>query len=86
MPQKKNPDALELKMAVSLSGDRDLLDIADFPLVSRQASNPMAAQAIDIPDDGIHFNTMISDLEKRLILQSLEAAKGNKKRPLPSFT
>ena len=69
-----------MEMAVSLSGDRDLLDIADFPLVSRQASNPMAAQAIDIPDDGIHFNTMISDLEKRLILQSLEAAKGNKKR------
>jgi len=31
---EKEFDALELKMAVSLSGDRDLLDIADFPLVS----------------------------------------------------
>jgi DNA-binding NtrC family response regulator len=69
-----------VEMAVALSGDRNLLDVEDFPIVSRQASSAAAFQSIEIPDDGIHFNTMISDLEKRLILQSLQAANGNKKR------
>jgi len=69
-----------VEMAVALSGDRILLDMPDFPVVSRQSSAAAQFQAIEIPDDGIHFNTMISDLEKRLILQSLQAARGNKKR------
>ena len=69
-----------IEMAVALSGDRILLDMPDFPLVSRQSSAAAQFQSIAIPDDGIHFNTMISDLEKRLILQSLDLARGNKKR------
>jgi DNA-binding NtrC family response regulator len=69
-----------VEMAVALSGDRDLLDVEDFPVVSRQASTTTAFQSLEIPDDGIHFNTMISNLEKRLILQSLQVAGGNKKR------
>ena len=67
-------------MAVSLSGDRDLLDLEDFPVVSKRAPGAEPFQSIDIPDDGLSFNTMISDLEKRLILQSLAVAGGNKKR------
>jgi two-component system, NtrC family, response regulator AtoC len=69
-----------VEMAVALSGDRDLLDLQDFPVVSRQPSTAAQSQSIEIPDDGLHFNTMISDLEKRLILQSLQVARGNKKR------
>ncbi|MBN2241180.1 MAG: sigma-54-dependent Fis family transcriptional regulator [Acidobacteria bacterium] len=69
-----------VEMAVALSGDRAVLDMEDFPVVSKPAESPKSLQAIDIPDDGIHFNTMISDLEKRLILQSLEVARGNKKK------
>jgi two-component system, NtrC family, response regulator AtoC len=69
-----------MEMAVALSGDRDLLDLEDFPVVSRPASKNAPFNAIDIPDDGVHFNTMISELEKRLILQSLQVARGNKKR------
>jgi DNA-binding NtrC family response regulator len=69
-----------MEMAVSLSGDTDLLDLEDFPLVARQASVDAAFQTIEIPDDGINFNTMVSDLEKRLILQSLEVSGGNKKK------
>jgi two-component system response regulator AtoC len=72
--------ANSLEMAVALSGDRDLLDIEDFPVVSKPCSKQTAFQSIDIPDDGIHFNTMISELEKQLILQSLHVAQGNKKR------
>jgi DNA-binding NtrC family response regulator len=69
-----------VEMAVSLSGDRDLLDLEDFPVVACLSSATAAFQAIEIPDDGINFNTMVSDLEKRLILQSLETAQGNKKK------
>jgi two-component system response regulator AtoC len=69
-----------MEMAVALSGDRELLDVDDFPLVSRPSTSNAHFQAIEITDDGIHFNTMISELEKRLIVQSLEVARGNKKR------
>ena len=69
-----------IEMAVTLSGDRNVLDSEDFPVVSKPSAAMASFQAIEIPDDGIHFNTMISDLEKQLILQSLQAAGGNKKR------
>lgn len=69
-----------IEMAVALSGDRVVLDREDFPVVSKPAGSKTSFQTIDIPDDGIDFNTMISDLEKQLILQSLQAARGNKKR------
>jgi DNA-binding NtrC family response regulator len=68
------------EMAVALSGDRDLLDVEDFPAVSRLSTPNVPFASIDIPDDGVHFNTMVSDLEKKLILQSLHVARGNKKR------
>jgi DNA-binding NtrC family response regulator len=69
-----------VEMAVALSGDRDLLEVEDFPMASKPSERNAPFHSIDIPDDGIHFNTMISDLEKRLILQSLQVARGNKKR------
>jgi two-component system, NtrC family, response regulator AtoC len=69
-----------VEMAVALSGDRELLDVEDFPIVSRIPSSDTPFPSIDIPDDGVHFNTMISELERKLILQSLQVARGNKKR------
>jgi two-component system, NtrC family, response regulator AtoC len=69
-----------IEMAVALSGDRDLLDLNDFPVVARTATIKEPLPAIEIPGDGIHFNTVVSDLEKRLIIQSLEASGGNKKK------
>jgi two-component system response regulator AtoC len=69
-----------VEMAVALSGNRDILDMEDFPVVSKPANMKTSLQSIDIPDGGINFNTMISDLEKQLILQSLQVARGNKKR------
>ncbi len=69
-----------VEMAVTLSEDKELLDLEDFPIASKSAPKNSSLRAIDIPDDGIHFNAMISDLEKHLILQSLQVAQGNKKR------
>ncbi len=69
-----------VEMAVALSGNRDLLDLNDFASGSGISGRNALFQGIDIPDDGINFNTMISELEKRLILQSLQVSGGNKKR------
>ena len=69
-----------VEMAVALSGDRPVLDVEDFPVVSGLSAEDTSLQDIDIPEDGIHFNTMISDLERRLILQSLQVSGGNKKK------
>jgi DNA-binding NtrC family response regulator len=69
-----------VEMAVALSGDSPLLDVEDFPVISRLPGDKELLNSIEIPEDGVHFNTMISDLEKRLILQSLQASGGNKKK------
>jgi two-component system response regulator AtoC len=69
-----------VEMAVALSADRELLEAADFPLVTKSSNGDEIFRNIDIPEAGIDFNTLISDLERRLILQSLQVAHGNKKR------
>jgi len=69
-----------LEMAVTLSDDRELLDINDFPAICRPAKTVDPVSEIEFPDDGVNFNTVVSNLEKRLILQSLEVACGNKKK------
>jgi len=69
-----------VEMAVALSGDRDSLDVSDFPMAAGMRGDQAFFHSIDIPEDGLHFNTVISELEKRLILQSLRVAGGNKKR------
>jgi DNA-binding NtrC family response regulator len=69
-----------LEMAVALSEDRPLLDLADFPIVGVVGADEFDLQMINIPEDGLDFNTVVSDLERRLILRSLEATGGNKKR------
>jgi len=70
-----------VEMAVTLSDDRELLDMSDFPAIcrpARTAADPISE--IEFPDGGVNFNTVVSNLEKRLILQSLEVARGNKKK------
>jgi two-component system response regulator AtoC len=69
-----------VEMAVALSGDRELLATTDFPVVARTQENDEIFSNIDIPEEGVNFNTLISELERRLILQSLHATGGNKKR------
>ncbi|NWG12578.1 MAG: sigma-54-dependent Fis family transcriptional regulator [Acidobacteria bacterium] len=41
-----------VEMAVALSGDRLLLDLADFPMVECASSGEPVPQSIDIPEDG----------------------------------
>ncbi len=69
-----------VEMAVALSADRELLDKTDFPTVADSLDEDVLFDAIDIPNDGVDFNTLVSELEKRLIVKSLRATGGNKKR------
>ena len=69
-----------MEMAVTLSGQRELLDVNDFPAVCQTAKSAGTVSEIEFPNEGVNFNTVVSDLEKRLILQSLEVARGNKKK------
>jgi two-component system response regulator AtoC len=69
-----------VEMAVALSGDRLILDVADFPTVENARGEEFDLYRIDIPENGLDFNTVVSDLERRLILRSLEATGGNKKK------
>jgi transcriptional regulator with PAS, ATPase and Fis domain len=69
-----------VEMAVTLSDDRELLDVEDFPAACQSLKPVLPVSEIEFPNDGINFNTVVSDLEKRLILQSLEVARGNKKK------
>jgi len=69
-----------VEMAVALSGDRQFLDLADFPIVGETGTDGLDLHRIDIPEEGLDFNTVVSDLERRLILRSLEATGGNKKK------
>ncbi len=69
-----------VEMAVMLSGDRELLDLVDFPLVANPVEEDLTFSQIDLPEEGMNFNTVVSDLERKLILRSLEKAGGNKKR------
>jgi DNA-binding NtrC family response regulator len=69
-----------VEMAVALSGERELLDVSDFPVVAALRSEEPYLRNFDIPEEGVNFNTIISELERRLILQSLQVTRGNKKR------
>jgi DNA-binding NtrC family response regulator len=69
-----------LEMAVTLSGDREMLDMSDFPVACQPSKTVTPVSEVEFPNEGVNFNTVVSDLEKRLILQSLEVARGNKKK------
>ena len=69
-----------VEMAVALSGECEVLGVEDFPLVAKTLDEEMIFSGIDIPEEGVDFNTLVSELERRLILRSLQATGGNKKK------
>jgi DNA-binding NtrC family response regulator len=49
----------------------------DFPAFNAQSATP---QPMDLPAEGLDLNQVVSDVEKKLMLQSLQVTRGNKKR------
>jgi DNA-binding NtrC family response regulator len=56
--------------------------IESLPPVQEALSSlvPAAAPGLDLPSDGLDLNQVVSDMEKKLMLQSLQVTRGNKKR------
>ena len=67
-------------LAERLLNGQELVDalppMSDFPAFNMQS---VPAQA-DLPPEGLDLNQVVSDVEKKLMLQSLAATRGNKKR------
>ena len=68
-----------LERAITLIGERDEILPEDLPpeLLERGREDPFAE--IHVPDEGLPFNTIVSNLEKSLILKTLAKTSGNKK-------
>jgi transcriptional regulator with GAF, ATPase, and Fis domain len=69
-----------IEHAVALSGAEQALSTAMLP---QDITNPEFAStmpSVTIPDEGINFTSVVSQLERELILRSLEKTGGNKRR------
>ncbi len=72
-----------VQMAVALSGDRQILSIADFQSKQRHGSMQAArtksvAPLIEVSQAGLDFEAVVCDFERSLLTQALALTKGNK--------
>jgi len=49
----------------------------DFPAFNAQSAAPAP---MELPVEGLDLNQVVSEVEKKLMLQSLQVTRGNKKR------
>jgi len=69
-----------IERAVVVSRDRGTLEARDLALDVSAAAAGNGMANISIPEDGICFDSVVHQLEKQLILKSLERSGGNKKQ------
>ena len=65
-----------LEMAVILAGEREYLAPEDFPAIGGSQSD--FAPNVEIPDEGVDFNSLVSEFEKNLIMGGLKRAQGKR--------
>jgi len=63
---------------VALTGRRPAILPADLPTEIENQGALNFVPLIEIPDEGINFQDVVTDIERELILQSLRKTKGNK--------
>jgi DNA-binding NtrC family response regulator len=68
-----------IERAITLLGDRDEIQPVDLPPEITRRDREQLFGDIHVPDEGLSFNTVVSSLEKTLILKTLEKTGGNKK-------
>jgi DNA-binding NtrC family response regulator len=69
-----------IEHAVAMSGREQELVPAMLPEDVRAKQTPPSRAPVDIPDEGINFGAIVADLERDLILRSLEKTGGNKRQ------
>ena len=71
-----------VEMAVALSGDRQQLTPADFPLPASSrlsAATPAEAPVVCVPDQGMDYEQTLALIERSILEQALQKTGGNKK-------
>jgi DNA-binding NtrC family response regulator len=71
-----------VEMAVVLSGDRQVLVPGDFRLPKRNSTATVAhptSEELHLPEEGLDFEATVSALERALLQQALQRARGNKR-------
>jgi len=69
-----------IERAVALVGTRNIILPSDLPGEVQKTHANLVLSEIYIPDEGVNFNTEVSNVEKELIMQSLKKSGGNKKQ------
>jgi transcriptional regulator with GAF, ATPase, and Fis domain len=72
-----------VEMAVAMSGDRQWLAPADFPLpssVAHKVARPATSHVVAVPDGGLDYEQTVGAFERDILEQALRRADGNKKR------
>jgi len=64
---------------VALTGNRTAIMPSDLPSEIQNRDGMNYVPVIEIPEEGINFTNVVTDMERELILQSLRKANGNKK-------
>jgi transcriptional regulator with GAF, ATPase, and Fis domain len=70
-----------VEMAIALSGDRETLYPADFPLPRSprlDAGARVSWPAVSLPDEGLDFEQMVAHMERTILEQALRKTGGNK--------
>jgi DNA-binding NtrC family response regulator len=71
-----------VEMAVALSGNRNLLELQDFPAADQAVADPSTGVALPLalPDQGLDFEQTVSQFEWNILRQALRRTRGNKKQ------
>ena len=69
-----------IEHAVAMSGSSQEISAAMLPFDIRNSDKSMVMRTVTIPDAGISLTSVVSQLERDLILQSLEKTGGNKRQ------
>ena len=68
-----------IERMVALTGSRTSITGEDLPAEVVESSDAPMTPVIEIPDGGINFQHIVSNMERDLIVQSLKKTRGNKK-------
>jgi DNA-binding NtrC family response regulator len=69
-----------LERAVTLSGGRKEIDVADLPPEIQDIPQALAAPFVDFPEEGLDLSAYLTSIERDLIQRSLERTGGNRNK------
>jgi transcriptional regulator with PAS, ATPase and Fis domain len=69
-----------VERAVAFGVGRTQIDAADLPAELQRSAPPAIATSVDLPEDGLNLEELITRIERELIDRALERTSGNKGR------